>query len=64
MKTTKETITTSSLYDGGTYQLNVVRTILGRKKLLWNAKEMNITNFDEANEFVKREYRPGWSLGI
>ena len=36
----------------------------GRKKLLWNAKEMKITNFDEANQFVKREYSQGWSLGI
>jgi predicted dehydrogenase len=35
---------------------------LGRKKLLWDAKNMKITNFDEANQFVKREYRDGWSL--
>jgi predicted dehydrogenase len=34
----------------------------GRKKLLWDAKNMKITNFDEANQFVKREYRKGWSL--
>ncbi|WP_242118167.1 Gfo/Idh/MocA family protein [Aestuariivivens sediminicola] len=34
----------------------------GRKKLLWNGVEMKITNFDEANQFVKRAYRPGWSL--
>jgi predicted dehydrogenase len=34
----------------------------GRKKLLWDAKNMKITNFDEANQFVKREYRSGWSL--
>ncbi|RTL58351.1 MAG: Gfo/Idh/MocA family oxidoreductase [Sphingobacteriales bacterium] len=33
---------------------------LGRKKLLWDAKNMKITNFDEANQFVKREYRAGW----
>jgi hypothetical protein len=32
----------------------------GRKKLLWDAKNMKITNFDEANQFVKRTYRPGW----
>ena len=37
---------------------------LGRKKLLWDAKNMKITNFDEANQFVKREYRQGWSLGV
>ncbi len=34
----------------------------GRKKLLWNAQEMKITNFDEANQYVKREYRKGWEL--
>lgn len=34
---------------------------LGRKKLLWNAAEMKITNFDEANQFVKRDYRQAWS---
>ncbi len=34
----------------------------GRKKLLWDAKNMKITNFDVANSFVKRQYRQGWSL--
>lgn len=34
----------------------------GRKKLTWDGKNMKITNFDEANQFVKREYREGWSL--
>jgi predicted dehydrogenase len=33
-------------------------------KLLWNGAEMRITNFEEANQFVKRTYRPGWSLNI
>ncbi|MEE6187970.1 Inositol 2-dehydrogenase/D-chiro-inositol 3-dehydrogenase [Mycovorax composti] len=37
---------------------------LGRKKLLWDAENMKITNFDEANQFVKREYRDGWSLTL
>jgi predicted dehydrogenase len=36
----------------------------GRKKLLWDAKNMKITNFDEANQFVKREYRKGWELSV
>ena len=36
---------------------------LGRKRLLWDAKNMKITNFDEANQFVRRDYREGWSLG-
>jgi hypothetical protein len=35
---------------------------LGRKKLLWDAKNMKVTNFDDANQFVRREYRNGYSL--
>lgn len=34
----------------------------GRKKLLWDGEKMKVTNFDEANRFVEREYRDGWSL--
>ena len=30
-------------------------------KLLWDGPNMKITNFDEANQFVKRTYRDGWS---
>jgi hypothetical protein len=26
-------------------------------KLIWDGPNMKITNFDEANRFVKREYR-------
>ncbi|MBM3439278.1 MAG: gfo/Idh/MocA family oxidoreductase, partial [Bacteroidetes bacterium] len=37
---------------------------MGRKKLLWDAQNMRITNFDEANQFVKASYRSGWSLGV
>jgi predicted dehydrogenase len=33
-------------------------------KLLWNGPDMRITNFDEANQFVKRTYRTGWSLDM
>jgi hypothetical protein len=36
----------------------------GRKKLYWDAANMRITNFEQANQFVKREYREGWSLKI
>ncbi|MEZ0484896.1 Gfo/Idh/MocA family protein [Fibrella aquatica] len=35
---------------------------IGRKKLLWNGKDMKITNLDEANQFVSRQYRDGWKL--
>ncbi|WP_022825047.1 Gfo/Idh/MocA family protein [Hymenobacter norwichensis] len=32
-------------------------------KLDWDARQMRVTNWDEANQFVKREYRQGWTLG-
>ncbi len=35
----------------------------GRKKLLWDGENMKITNFEEANQYVGREYRDGWSMG-
>ena len=34
----------------------------GRKKLLWDGNNMKITNFEPANQFVKRIYREGWKL--
>jgi predicted dehydrogenase len=34
----------------------------GRKKLEWDAKNMRITNYEPANQYVKREYRTGWDL--
>ncbi len=37
-------------------------TYPGRKKLIWDAQNMKITNFDEANAFVKRTYRKGWEI--
>ncbi|MCY1560056.1 hypothetical protein D9M68_971500 [compost metagenome] len=33
-------------------------------KLLWDNDQMKVTNFDNVNQFVKREYRKGWSLGV
>ncbi len=33
---------------------------IGRKRLLWDAENMRVTNFEPANQFVKREYRKGW----
>jgi hypothetical protein len=34
----------------------------GRKKLLWDGNNMKITNFEEANQFVTRNYRAGWEI--
>ncbi len=31
-------------------------------KLLWDGANMRVTNFDDANQFVKRQYREGWKL--
>ena len=31
-----------------------------RKKLLWDGENMKITNFEMANQFIKRDYREGW----
>lgn len=32
-------------------------------KLLWDNNNMKVTNFDAVNQYVKREYRKGWTLG-
>jgi predicted dehydrogenase len=32
------------------------------KRIEWDAKNMTCTNVPEANKYVKREYRKGWSL--
>ncbi len=36
----------------------------GRKKLLWDAANMKVTNYDPANQYVKRDYRDGWNLTV
>ncbi|TKC62378.1 Gfo/Idh/MocA family oxidoreductase [Pedobacter hiemivivus] len=33
-------------------------------KYLWDNENMKVTNFNAVNQFVKREYRQGWSLGV
>jgi hypothetical protein len=37
-----------------------LREELTFKKLLWDGEAMRFTNSDEANKFLKREYRQGW----
>jgi hypothetical protein len=32
------------------------------KKLLWDSKNLTVTNTKEAAAFIRREYRPGWKL--
>jgi len=36
----------------------------GKKQLLWDGENMRVTNFDPANQFVKREYRGGGKLAF
>jgi hypothetical protein len=36
----------------------------GRKELLWDGKNQRITNFEAANQFVKREYRGNYELEL
>lgn len=31
-------------------------------EMLWDSDNMRVTNFEEANQFVKRSYREGWTL--
>jgi len=35
---------------------------LTRKRLLWDGPNLRFTNSDEANKFLRTEYRQGWSL--
>lgn len=36
----------------------------GRKELLWDGENMEITNFKPANQFVKRDYRGDWDFSL
>jgi hypothetical protein len=41
--------------------LVALRTGQGRK-ILYDAESMSVTNIPEANQYLRREYRQGWSL--
>jgi len=34
----------------------------GHIKMVWDNEAMKITNFDDVNQYVKRQYREGWTL--
>ncbi len=38
------------------------RSYSGRKRLYWDSENLRVTNHEAANQFVRREYREGWSL--
>lgn len=37
-------------------------TYPGRRTIKWDGDNMRVTNYEEANAWVKREYRKGWEL--
>ena len=39
-----------------------VRMVEHNMKLEWDGEKMEFTNLPEANAFLHKEYRPGWSL--
>jgi len=39
-----------------------LRDDLTLRKLLWDSAALKFTNLDEANQFVRNEYRAGWTL--
>jgi hypothetical protein len=44
------------------FNLGAISLRMGGKRLLWDAKNMKITNSAEANKYLTREYRKGWEL--
>ena len=32
------------------------------KELAWDAEQMKITNLPQANQYIRRRYRPGWTV--
>jgi len=40
----------------------VIKEKLIRTKLLWDGPNMTITNLPEANQYLRRSYREGWTL--
>jgi predicted dehydrogenase len=39
-----------------------LRQELTRTRLVWDSANLKITNIEDANRFIRREYREGWSL--
>jgi hypothetical protein len=39
-----------------------LRGEMAKHKLLWDPEKFEFTNLPEANQFLRREYRKGWSL--
>ncbi len=51
-------------YSGMLIENNLLATVAFRtgKKLEWDATNLKAVNCPEADQFIRREYREGWSL--
>ena len=51
-------------YSGPLTETVLLGTVAYRtgQKLEWNAEDLKVTNCQEANQFLRREYREGWGL--
>ena len=52
-----------AVWQRGNLALRVeLREILTTTKLMWDPSNLKISNVEEANPFLRRSYREGWSL--
>jgi hypothetical protein len=51
-------------YSGKLVEHNLLGTVAFRagKKLIWDPKAMKATNCPEADRYIRRDYREGWTL--
>ena len=51
-------------YSGKLVECNLLGTVAWRvgQKLQWDAKALKATNCPEADQFIRRPYRPGWTI--
>jgi hypothetical protein len=42
--------------------LGTMSTRFPKQELTWNAEKMEITNFKDANQFVRKTYRKGYEV--
>ncbi len=40
--------------------VKILKEFKGDNSSKWDGPNMRITNFEQANQFIKREYRKGW----
>ena len=39
-----------------------LREPLTKTKLLWDSKKLAFSNLDQANQYIRRDYRKGWEV--